>query len=711
MPSRFRVVALIAALLLSVCMPVFSQNQGNTWVFGDGCALDFNSGAPVSFPGGQNTGIEGAAVISATSGCLLFYTDGATIWDSTHSVMQNGTGINTVLSPTMCGVIVPHPGSVTLFDVFSIDGAAGINGLRHSVVDMTANNGLGAVTTKNVFLTGPVVEKITAIRHQNGNDVWIIVHKYNSNEFYSYPLTTLGVGVPVVTATGITHNVLTHYQGWMNANWTEDRIVLALSGGSIRGYYLYNFNKATGVLSNEVILNNFGFTISYGAEFSPDGSKLYGNGSNQDIIQFDLTAGTATQIVASLVIVGTFQSPVQVAHSIHSGPDKKIYITGWQGTALGIIQDPDSLGLKCNFAQTGATIGSGTITASLPYIPKYLLTYNNPSSCICKLTVSAKADSAKCAGDSSGSILAIPANGKGPFKFSWSTGDSTDFITGLPSGFYTVTVTDSMGCQEINSFFVPQPAGPLLSVTGPDSVCPGECITLKALVAGTNGPFFYKWSPVVSTSDSVNDCPWTTTNYIVTATDSNECQAHDTFPVKMHPVPVAGFKIDSTTGCDSICVQFTDLTPGNQVWWKWDFGDGDTSGFQNPGHCFTDTGIYNVTLIVGNSGGCRDTLTNPGAVIVTPCIGLVSDPELYDFFIYPNPVIRDFEVRLPVHFSGNLFLQLRDLSGREVFRRQESVGNARSVHYTIPELPGAIYLFTIATDDGMACGKLRVTGK
>jgi len=67
--------------------------------------------------------------------------------------------------------------------------------------------------------------------------------------------------------------------------------------------------------------------------------------------------------------------------------------------------------------------------------------------------------------------------------------------------------------------------------------------------------------------------------------------------------PVADFEADETMGCETLTVQFTDLSTNNPTTWAWDFGDGATSVEQNPEHTYTTTGLFTVTLTVTNDDG------------------------------------------------------------------------------------------------------------
>src|SRR6476659_883346 len=83
----------LVCLLSIISLCSIAQNEANKWLFGNGGGLDFNSGSPLPFPGGQTATSEGSASVSDASGNLLFYTDGITVWDKTHAIMPNGTGL------------------------------------------------------------------------------------------------------------------------------------------------------------------------------------------------------------------------------------------------------------------------------------------------------------------------------------------------------------------------------------------------------------------------------------------------------------------------------------------------------------------------------------------------------------------------------------------------------------------------------------------
>ena len=157
--------------------PLSAQNNADIWYFGDYAGIDFRSGAPVALTNSAMFQHEGCASISDNFGNLLFYTNGMEIWNANHTLMPNGTGLMGDVSAAQSGVIVPKPGDLNIYYVFTVDAEISTNGLRYSEVDMALDGGLGDVTgTKNVFLAQPSEEKVTAVLHANGYDIWVMTH-------------------------------------------------------------------------------------------------------------------------------------------------------------------------------------------------------------------------------------------------------------------------------------------------------------------------------------------------------------------------------------------------------------------------------------------------------------------------------------------------------------------------------------------------------
>ncbi|MDD1723604.1 MAG: PKD domain-containing protein [Methanospirillum sp.] len=99
--------------------------------------------------------------------------------------------------------------------------------------------------------------------------------------------------------------------------------------------------------------------------------------------------------------------------------------------------------------------------------------------------------------------------------------------------------------------------------------------------AGKNLSLMVRASPLPGKGKTVNSTPVYVT-------------VKSTYPL------VANFSADPWTGPSRLEVAFTDLTTGGPNWWKWTFGDGNTSSLQNPVYFFNGTKNYSVTLQVKN---------------------------------------------------------------------------------------------------------------
>jgi PKD repeat protein len=105
--------------------------------------------------------------------------------------------------------------------------------------------------------------------------------------------------------------------------------------------------------------------------------------------------------------------------------------------------------------------------------------------------------------------------------------------------------------------------------------------------------------------------------------------------------PVASFNVVEDTVCVHRAVQFLDMSTGaTGLFYKWYFGDGDSSSVKNPGHIYNTTGSYPVRLIVTDSTGCRDTFDYSQPIVITcphaaftQSVSVVVCPPLVDSFI------------------------------------------------------------------------------
>lgn len=373
-------------LLSSFC---FAQKEASIWYFGENAGLDFNTGNPVPLNDGALVTQEGCATIADFNGNLLFYTDGSTIWNRNHSIMANGTNLNGDASSTQSAIIVPLPGDPTSYYIFTVHDLGLPEGLQYSIVDMTLNGGLGDVTTKNIVLATPVLEKLTAVSHANGTDIWILAHRYGGDEFLAYLMTPTGlVTTPVLSAAGINYPFLANgvgASGYMKVSPDGTTVALA-SANSVE---ILQFNSATGVFSNPIPLASYyqnppfnSRYLFYGVEFSSDGSKVYISKTTFtapfqfrfSIDQFDVSTYNQTAILNSGVEITGMQDVIDIS-ALQLAIDGKIYVSRGYESYLGVINNPNAPGVTSNYVPNALALAPGT-TARLglpPFIQSFFV--------------------------------------------------------------------------------------------------------------------------------------------------------------------------------------------------------------------------------------------------------------------------------------------------------------------------------------------------
>jgi Secretion system C-terminal sorting domain len=372
--------------LLTLSFSGVAQNEGNIWYFGSNAGIDFNSGVPVALTNGALSTSEGCASISDNNGVLQFYTDGVTVWNRNHLVMPNGTGLTGGVSSTQSAIIAKKPGSSTIYYLFTADGFAEPNGLRYSEVDMSLQGGLGDINSnKNIPIVTPTCEKAAIIRHSNNIDFWIVTHLFNSDAFHSYLFTAAGINAtPVVSNVGTSISGALTYIGYLKGSVDGSRIAVANS--NMDNAELFDFDNATGLLSNALTFNNFNGPNggAYGIEFSPNSNLLYvsdASNSTNSIYQYNLLAGSPTAIVNSRTIIGSYQISLGATGwggALQLGPDNKIYYASLNLSFLGVINNPNLIGSSCNYVANGVSLAGRYSTMGLPSFSNDI--YSNPTS-------------------------------------------------------------------------------------------------------------------------------------------------------------------------------------------------------------------------------------------------------------------------------------------------------------------------------------------
>ncbi len=144
---------------------------------------------------------------------------------------------------------------------------------------------------------------------------------------------------------------------------------------------------------------------------------------------------------------------------------------------------------------------------------------------------------ALCNGASNGLAYAFPTGGTPGYSYSWNDpSSSTNDTLVAAAGTYTVTITDTVGCQGTANVTIGEPTVVVASITSSNNeTCNGSSDgSATAGGAGGDNNYNYSWNttPVQNTQTATGLAPGT---YIVTVTDGNSCS--DTASVVINPGP------------------------------------------------------------------------------------------------------------------------------------------------------------------------------
>ncbi|MBP6657777.1 MAG: T9SS type A sorting domain-containing protein [Bacteroidia bacterium] len=383
----------------------------NLWLFGyangsgaplGGSRIDFISGSIDTMLDPRQLNFNATnAVISDNAGQLLFATNGIEVINAQQLTMLNGGGLNPGqiattwatrgLPISQGALIIPVPSDSNSYYLFHM--SAEFFGptmswiqpfnLFYSKINMTLDNGLGAVVQKNISAIHDTITlgEMTAVKHANGRDWWIVTHKFDSDQFLTVLVTPQGLTGPFRQAIG--PNYVTGANG---------QVVFSQDGKRFARYDptrgedldLFNFDRCTGLFS---LVKHVSIPDSSGAggvAFNRSGRFLYVTSITQ-IYQFDLDDPDWDLNYDTVAVYDGFYSPsypfATTFLASYLAPDNKIYVTASNGVqAIATIDYPDSLGMSCSVCQHCVALPT-VMAYTVPNYPNYNLGADSTSVC------------------------------------------------------------------------------------------------------------------------------------------------------------------------------------------------------------------------------------------------------------------------------------------------------------------------------------------
>ncbi len=647
MKNLFLLFSLVLQSYLSFAQ--YNINQNKVWAFGNNVGIDFNSGVPVSVGSGLYTG-EGCASVSDASGNLLFYTNGKKVWNNAGFEMPSGSDIVPFVttSTSQAAVVIPVFGNTNQYYIFSLENLESSHSdrarLSYSIVDMTMDGGMGDIISGSmgIPLATKMSEKMIAIRGDNCN-IWLLTHKMVGNEFLAFEISNAGINTtPVVSAVGFFSR---HASGVLKISPDRHKLAVMSYFGlpstlPMGGAELYDFNPATGTVSNVRFINDY--IGAGGAEFSPDNSKLYAThySAGSTAFQYDLSVPTAAAIRASEQAVADSSSYV---YDLKLAADGKIYMRSFfSDKHLACINNPNLSGAACNLVDSVVDVAPGSVFIGLP-----ALYWESPSD-----IVSTTGSMVMCIGDT----LKLHIGSSGGI---WSSSDpsvatinTTGVVASVSVGSVTISYTGAACGLSTTNVFVSSPPD---AISGATDICVGTSTTLSNLTPGG------RWSNSDTTAfvKPISGVVFGLATGTTTVTYSiGSCSTSANVTIKPTPTIVSSM---------SVCVDATTTVTPSILGGTWSSSNTTIATANSVTGEITgvSSGTTIISYVLGNGCFAADTFS------VIPCLA-VTDISMGTgkINLYPNPSNGKVSIDIRGQ-NGKVDISVFDIFGRIVVKYYE----------------------------------------
>jgi hypothetical protein len=415
------IILLISIFFLTNIKAQFQQNRkaDYQWWMGYGYEVNFKNGWQYDFNqkpmqysliNKKLHGIIVTANICDKNGGLAIHTNGCKIANDQNKIIEGGDTINAGFgysfscngiygySRTQGTIIIPSSTDDTTYYIFHLRvgyafdkriGGTGIDALLMSKIIKTNGNYKVAFKDSTLlyyardsaFMDG----QLTACRHANGRDWWIIMPKLFENAYHILLFTPNGIEKKVRKIGA--YRILAESGGGMAVFSPNGEKYIEYNG--LSDAKIYDFDRCTGELSNFKhieIRDDADEALTTGCAVSPNSRFLY-LASRSSLYQYDLWADSIqntryTFKVDSTVVDTTQGLPLYTLfRTCQIGADGKIYIASTGGRKyMHVIDKPDLKGAACELKQNAITLPV-YITWAIPFFPNFRLGALKGSSC------------------------------------------------------------------------------------------------------------------------------------------------------------------------------------------------------------------------------------------------------------------------------------------------------------------------------------------
>lgn len=372
---------LFLTLLLFSSFLSFSQTETNFWYFGNNAGLDFNIGELAILEDGAMQTPAGCATVSDMDGGLLFYSNGQTVWNKNHQILENGQDLFGEIAGIQSAIVIPKPNDDSTYYLFytrenvQTTPLYMLSGIYYSEIKFDAQHPMGYITdNKNIQIAEvQSTSRIAAVHYPETNTIRVVcITKHDPVFGTIVPEDKFIFRVFNVTPDGVNptpiKREINEGLGKLGAmKIAPDASYVAFADTSNKKIYFHTFDNVNVNFQLFYTLPTvpaFGVSLDpYGIEFSQDSQLFYYSGNN-NVVQFPLSS------LGGIDGFEFYLMPVAKAGSLQLARNGKIYIA--QGSSenpiehLAVINKPERIGEACKFQFSAIPFGSASSTKGLP---------------------------------------------------------------------------------------------------------------------------------------------------------------------------------------------------------------------------------------------------------------------------------------------------------------------------------------------------------
>jgi subtilisin family serine protease/PKD repeat protein len=296
---------------------------------------------------------------------------------------------------------------------------------------------------------------------------------------------------------------------------------------------------------------------------------------------------------------------------------------------------------------------------------------------------------ATCFNGGLGSATASVSGGDGNYQYNWGSGfQSSNSVSGLQGGNYTLTVTDGQGCQALQNFTINSIEAPVVTVV---SVENASCIAtanggITVSVSGGSGSYSFEWSNGATSQNLENVAAG---SYSLTVSDANGCSAVIAESVGFNGTFVVDLDVDdnaSSGGNSSI----TAVVSGGQSPYTFNWNNGAFSG-----ETIDNLPPGSYTVVVTDAAGC--SVLSDTVFIGTVSIRSIS--LIDELILYPNPATTKVTLELRLNKTTDIQLSVFNAVGQIMWSRDYKDFNAGSEQISVDNFASGVYFIRVQAEE------------